>query len=31
MTITNPMSFTDAARQEMEQYHFLADLRVQPK
>ena len=31
MTITNPMSFTDAARQEMEQYHFLSDLRMQPK
>lgn len=31
MTIKTPMSFTDAARQEMEQYHFLADLRVQPK
>jgi 3-keto-5-aminohexanoate cleavage enzyme len=31
MTIKTPMSFTDAARQEMEQYHFLADLGVQPK
>jgi len=31
MTIKTPMSFTDAAKQEMEQYHFAADLRVQPR
>lgn len=26
-----PLPFWEAARREMEQYHFLADLRVQPK
>jgi 3-keto-5-aminohexanoate cleavage enzyme len=31
MTIKTPPSFADAAKQEMEQYHFLTDLRVQPK
>jgi len=31
MTIKTPLSFTDAAKQEMEHYHFLADLHVQPK
>jgi 3-keto-5-aminohexanoate cleavage enzyme len=31
MTIKTPLSFTNAARQEMEHYHFLADLQVQPK
>ena len=31
MTNTTPLSFVDAAKQEMEQYHFLGDLQVQPK
>ncbi len=31
MTSKTPLSFTEAAKQEMEHYHFLADLQVQPK
>jgi len=31
MTSKTPLSFTEAAKQGMEHYHFLADLQVQPK
>jgi 3-keto-5-aminohexanoate cleavage enzyme len=31
MTNKTPLSFTEAAKQEMEHEHFLADLNVQPK
>src|SRR5258707_14716194 len=31
MTITTPLPFFEAAKQEMEHYHFLGDLQVQPK
>jgi 3-keto-5-aminohexanoate cleavage enzyme len=31
MTITTPLPFFEAAKQEMEHYHFLGDMQVQPK